>query len=107
MADINLWSALPPAIGMVLVAVIALLYWRSVTHVDWKWFWVGAGLWTVAVAIKLVIGLLINATVIGWLKHNLPYASYIAASGMFIGMESCACEVGMILIAVATWRQLG
>jgi hypothetical protein len=92
---------------MLLVAVIALLYWRSVTHVHWKWFWVGAGLWAVAVAIKAVIGLLINATVIGWLKHNLSYASYVAASGVFIGVESCACEVGLTLIAVAIWRQLG
>ena len=62
MADVTLWSALPPAIGLLLAAMA-----------DWKWFWIGAGLWIVAVIIKRVIGLSINAAVIGWLKHHLPY----------------------------------
>ena len=49
----------------------------------------------------------INAAVIGWLEHHLPYASFVAASGVFIGVESCACEIGVTLIAVSVWRQLG
>jgi hypothetical protein len=107
MADVNLWSALPPAIGMLLVAAIALLLWRYVSKADWKWFWLGAGLWIVAVIIKRIIGLSINAAIIGWLKHHLPYASFVAASGVFIGVESCVCEIGVTLLAVGIWRQLG
>jgi hypothetical protein len=92
---------------MLLVAAIALLFWRYVSKADWKWFWLGAGLWIVAVIIKRVIGLSINVAVIGWLKHHLPYASFVAASGVFIGVESSVCEIGATLIAVSVWRQLG
>jgi len=92
---------------MLLVAAIAVLFWRYVSKADWKWFWIGAGLWIVAVIIKRVIGLSINAAVIGWLKYHLPYASFVAASGVFIGVESCVCEIGATLIAVSVWRQLG
>ena len=63
-------------------------------------------MWIVAVIIKRVIGLSINAAVIGWLKHHLPYASFVAASGLFIGLESSICEIGVTLLAVGIWRQL-
>jgi len=92
---------------MLLLAAIVVLFWRYVSKADWKWFWIGAGLWIVAVIIKRVIGLSINAAVIGWLKHHLPYASFVAASGVFIGVESSACEIGVTLIAVSVWRRLG
>ena len=42
-----------------------------------------------------------------WLKHHLPYASFVAASGVFIGVESSVCEIGVTLLAVSIWRQLG
>src|SRR5438045_3149058 len=75
-------------------------FWRYVSKADWKWFWLGAGLRIVAVIIKRIIGLSINAAVIGWLKHHLPYASFVAASGVFIGVESSVCEIGVTLLEV-------
>jgi hypothetical protein len=76
-----------------------------ISHTEWKWFWIGAGLWAAAVTVKLVIGLLMNAAVLGWLKEHLPYAGFIAGSGLFIGIESSACEIGLTIVAVAVWRQ--
>ena len=104
MADVNLWSALPPAIGMLLVAAIALLFWRYVSKADWKWFWVGAGLWIVAVIIKRVIGLALASILfprcLSWffqvlckVVSRLALGSYSAAAGGAAG-RTTRCAAG-------------
>ncbi len=97
----------PSSLGMMLVGVAAVIYWKRVSHVRLRWFWVGAGLWTVAVAVKVVCALASNAAVIGFLKHYLPYPLMVACGGLFLGIESSMCEMGFTLLAVLIWRQLG
>ncbi len=107
MNDVNLWLTALAGLGMVLVAVVSSVGWKTISHAQWKWFWIGAGLWTVAVAIKLVIALALNAPVTSWLKQNLSYPLFIAATGLYIGVLSSACEIGLTIVAAAIWRQLG
>ncbi len=52
---------------MIVVAIAAVIAWRRISHAGFCWFWIGAGLWTVAVAVKVVCALLTNAAVIGFL----------------------------------------
>jgi hypothetical protein len=103
----NYWLPIVSGLSMVFVAVGAPLCWRTASHADWRWFWIGVGLWAPAVLMKLVIGLLINAAVIDWLKSNLPFASFLACGGLFVGLESSLCEIGLTLAAVWVWRTLG
>jgi hypothetical protein len=93
--------------GMIAVAVGAVIAWRRISHAGLRWFWVGAGLWTVAVAVKVVCALLTNGAVIGFLKSHLPYPLLVACGGLFLGIQSSLCEMGFTLLAVWLWRQLG
>jgi hypothetical protein len=93
--------------GMIVVALAAVIVWRRISHAGFRWFWIGAGLWTVAVAVKVVCALLTNAAVIGYLRSHLPYPVQVACGGLFLGIQSSLCEMGFTLLAVWFWRQLG
>jgi len=105
--DPDLLLALVSGLGMIVVAAAAVIYWRWVSHARFRWFWIGAGLWTVAVAVKVLAALATNAAVIGWLKGSLPYPLFVACAGVFGGLQSSLCEMGFTLLAVWIWRALG
>jgi len=69
---------LSPGLGMMLVAVLAVVDWHRTSREQARWYWVGAGLWTIAVALKLACAILTNPAVIGLLKRVLPYPVYVA-----------------------------
>jgi hypothetical protein len=100
-------ASLASGLGMILVAIIAVWSWRRLTGVPARWFWVGAGLWSVAVLVKVVIALPTNPAVLGYLRSHLPHAAFVAVGGLYIGMESSACEIGLTLLAALRWNQLG
>jgi hypothetical protein len=93
--------------GMIVVAVGAVIAWRRIAHAEFRWFGVGAGLWAVAVAVKVAFALLSNAAVLGFLKSHLSYPLLVAGGGLFLGLQSSLCEMGLTLLAVWIWRQLG
>ena len=103
----NVTISLIPAVGMMIVASAAVIYWCRVSKLQFRWFWVGAGLWTVAVILKVICALLTNAAVIGFMKKNLSYLSLVIGGGLFIGIQSSLFEIGLTLLAVLVWRQLG
>jgi hypothetical protein len=107
MGDVKLFLTALSGCGMVLVGIGASVGWRIISRAQWKWFWIGAGLWAVAVAIKLVLALALNAAVTSWLKQNLSYPAFIATTGLYIGLLSSACEIGLTIMAAGVWRQLG
>jgi len=94
-------------VGMILVAVAAVIYWRRVSRLPLKWFWAGAGLWAVAVALKLLCARLTMPQVIEFMKENLSQAGLVIVGGAFVGIESSLFEMGLTLLAVLIWRQLG
>jgi hypothetical protein len=100
-------AALCSGVGMILVALSAAWYWRRVSGEPARWFWIGAALWTVAVLVKVVIALVSNPVVLGFLKNRLPHAGFVAAGGLYIGVESSLCEIGLTLLAAWRWRELG
>ncbi len=105
--DPNLLLALVPGLGMILVAAVAVVYWRRASRARFRWFWIGAGLWTVAVAVKVLAALASNAAVLGWLKQSLSYPLFVVCGGLFGGLQSSLCEIGFTLLAVWIWRALG
>jgi len=90
-----------------LVAVAAVVYWRRLTRVPYRWFWIGAALWTVAVVIKFAIAIPTNGPIFKYLGTALTYPAYLVVGGLFGGLESSLTEIGLTWIAVLIWRQLG
>ena len=98
---------LVPGLGMILVAAVAVIYWRRVSRVEWRWFWAGAGLWTIAVALKILCAILTNERVIGFVKEHLPFPLQVVVGGLFVGIQSSVFEMGFTLLAVLIWRSFG
>jgi uncharacterized membrane protein YhfC len=84
-----------------------VIYWRRVSGLQLRWFWTGAGLWTVAVILKTLCALLTNQAVIGVINENLPRPLFLLGAGLFLGIQSSLFEIGLTLLAVLIWRQLG
>jgi hypothetical protein len=101
------WWAIVSATGMMLVAVVAVYYWRRVSAAQFRWFWIGVGLWTVAVAVKLIWAMATHKAIIGFLKQHLSSPLLVASGGLYLGIQSSLCEIGLTLLAVVIWRQLG
>ena len=104
----NVTISFIPAVGMMIVASAAVIYWRRVSKLQFRWFWLGAGLWTIAVALKMVCALLTNKAAIGFMSETLSsYPLLILGGGLFVGLQSSFFEIGLTLLAVLIWRQLG
>lgn len=95
------------AIGMMVVALVAIVCWRRQTRLHFKWFWVGGALWIIAVALKLGLALLTNKAVFAVMREHLPHSLYVIGGGLWVGVQSSLCEIGLTLVAVRIWRQLG
>jgi uncharacterized membrane protein YhfC len=92
---------------MMLVGVVAALYWYGRSGAKARWFWVGVGLWTLAVALKFASAILFNAPILGFLKRVLTYPGYVACGGLYVGIHSSIFEMGFTILAGMIWRQLG
>jgi YhfC intramembrane metalloprotease len=106
MSGKDLWPLFASGFGMMLVAVVAVLSWWRIARVHARWYWVGAGLWTVAVVLKILCALLCNKVVMGVLKE-LPHPLFVAIGGLYVGVQSSVFEMGIALLAVLIWPQLG
>ena len=103
----NVKLSLISAVGMLVLAIGAVVYWRRVSKTALRWFWAGAGLWLVSVVMKLVVAVFTNRAVIGYMQAHLPQLVYVLAGSLFLGIQSSLFEIGLTLIAVLAWRQLG
>jgi len=102
----NLWPLFVSGTSMMIVAVVAVLFWWRIARAQAKWYWIGAGLWAVAVAMKIICAVLSTKVVLGTLK-GLPHPLYVALGGLVAGVQSSVFEMGITLLAVLIWRQLG
>jgi hypothetical protein len=96
-----------PGLGMMLVGVVAVLYWYRRSGAKARWFWVGVGLWTISVALKLACAVLTNGPIIGPLRRFLPFPAYVACGGLYVGIQSSVFEMGFTIAAGLIWKQLG
>jgi len=103
----NLWLAAVPGLGMVLVALASVLFWRRFSAAGLRWFWGGAALWTFAVAVKVAVGYQLSPPVVGWLKSSVSPAAFVVFASLYVGAFSSLCEIGLTFLAVKLWPRLG
>jgi hypothetical protein len=94
-------------IGMILVACVAAWSFHRACRALARWYWVGVALWIVAVAIKFAIAIPTNAAVLTAIARRLPTSAFVAAGGLYIGVQSVLCEIGLTFLAGLVWKQLG
>jgi hypothetical protein len=98
--------ALVSAAGMMLVAVTSVWFWRKLTGVAWRWFWVGALLWTAAVAVKFGIAIPLNGPLLTGLKSSVPDWGYLTVGTVYGGVMTGLTEVLFTFIAAMIWPRM-
>ena len=93
-------------IAMMLVAIAAVWFWRKRTGVPWRWFWVGAALWAVAVAVKFGIAIPLSGPLFTGLKSSLPNWAYLTVGTIYGGGLTGITEVLFTFIAGLIWRRM-
>lgn len=93
--------------GMLLVAAISVMVCRFRAASKYRWLWIGAGLWTIAVVLKIVASVTTYASILAILEQSLPRPAYLVAGSLFVGVASAFFEIGLTLVAVLVWRELG
>ncbi len=91
---LNLLSGL----GMMAVAVIAILYWRQKKHSKVIYFVAGAIFWVVAIGIKVIMDLTISTSLYRWLDGTLPIDAAVLVTGLYLGLRTGILENGAVYL---------
>jgi uncharacterized membrane protein YhfC len=89
---------------MMLVAFTGVLWWRKRTAVQWRWFWAGAGIWTVGVLLKFAFAWPLNRVFMGTHGHHTGLG--LVVGSIYCGLMTGVFEIGVTLAAVLIWRRL-
>lgn len=95
-----------PGPAMILIALGSILYWKRRSETQWRWFLVGAGIWTVGVSLKFICAAILNQPILHGLKNVFPGLPYILAGGIYVGLLTGIFEIGITLAAACIWRRL-
>jgi uncharacterized membrane protein YhfC len=86
-------------IGMILVGVIALCYWRRKTRVTWMYFGFGALIWLIAIGIKLLMDFTLTTPFYLFLYSYGPMVALIGLS-LYVGLRTGLLESGLSYLGV-------
>jgi uncharacterized membrane protein YhfC len=101
------WAAyLAPGVVMTLVGIIAVLAWRWRSGANWRWFWAGAAVWTVGVALKFAWAIPLNAPILAAIEAVVPHDLYLVLGGIYIGLLTGVFEIGITLLAAIFWKKM-
>jgi uncharacterized membrane protein YhfC len=89
---------------MMLIALTAVFIWWFHSRVQWRWFWAGAGIWTVGVALKFAVALPLNPVIIGKSAHAVGWKLFLGST--YCGLMTGIFEIGVTLAAALVWRRL-
>jgi hypothetical protein len=104
--NVRIGPGLASAIAMILVVAGCVWSWRRWSAVSWKWFWIGAALWVVAVAVKFAIAIPFNEPLFNGLKSSLPHWGYLTAGTIYGGGLTGITEVLFTFIAALIWPRM-
>lgn len=82
-------------LGMVVVALVPILYWKKNTA--FKYFAWGALAWIVAVALKFAWAVPLNEPIINFLENQLPVGLAGPLAWIYVGLLTGIFECGIVL----------
>ncbi len=90
-------------IGMILVGILIPLYWKRKTHVRLNYFLWGAGVWIIAVAVKIVMDYTITQPLSLYMQ---PYGllTVLLVMGLYVGLRTGILESGFSYLAILKTR---
>jgi uncharacterized membrane protein YhfC len=99
---------------MLLVALLFIIGWKRRSHVAFRWFLVGAGVWTVGVIMKFVAAAGISIPVYFALGKPTDFAAalsqlswgWILLSALCSGALTGVFEIGVTYLAARIWRSM-
>jgi uncharacterized membrane protein YhfC len=90
-------------IGMILVGLVAIFWWKSKKKVGWKYFGFGALVWIIAISLKVAMDLTITPSIAAVL-NSYGTAVLIAGIGLYVGLRTGFFESGFSYIVIAKTR---
>ncbi|MHC4788596.1 MAG: YhfC family glutamic-type intramembrane protease, partial [Planctomycetota bacterium] len=91
---------------MMVVGAGFVVGWKVRGRAQWRWFWAGAAVWAVGVALKVAWAVPLNRHIIGALDGALPRPAYLAVGSLYIGLLTGVFEIGVTLLAALIWRSM-
>src|SRR5690242_8354492 len=88
---------------MMIVAVAGTIWWKFRSHIPWRWFWAGAAIWTVGVALKFAVAKELNPIII---EQGVPPKAGLTVGVFYCGVMTGIFEIGITLAAALIWRRL-
>lgn len=85
-------------IGMMLVSIIAFLYWRKKAPL--KFFAYGALIWVIAIIVKMATDLMITGPIQMAFIGLYPSITFLIIMGLYVGIRTGLFESGFTYIAV-------
>ena len=86
---------------MMIIAVATVVWWKVRWRVPWRWFWAGAAIWTVGVALKFAVAKELNPIIIG---NGMPPKAGLGVGVFYCGVMTGVFEIGITLAAALIWR---
>jgi len=92
-------------IGMILVAILSIIYWRRKTRIAFAFFLLGALAWIAAVILKGIAALPKDSIIEGF-RSILPTYFSEPLAWIYIGILTGIFECGMILLFLYAFKRL-
>ena len=88
---------------MIATGLLFAMFWRRKTHVPWRWFLVGAGIWAAGVLFKFAVAIPLNPVLLPLMGETFPELVYIILGSLYIGLYTGIFEIGVTLAAAYYW----
>lgn len=86
-------------IGMVLVGLVAVLWWKIKKKVKWKYFCFGSLLWVIAIILKSIMDFSISTPILQGLSVY-GTVSMLVGMGLYVGLRTGFFESGLSYLAI-------
>ena len=90
-------------LGMVIIGLAAIIYWRARKKTPWKFFAFGAAMWVIAIAAKLAMDLTVTMSLYQWLTGFGGMTALYALS-VYYGLRTGFFESGFSYLGIKWTR---